>query len=165
MMHNNCVFVFTKHARRYVRGHVLEIGPEPGGASTLRELSSNWSQWDTADIRSGADLTFPRCEPYDYPVLNHTYDTVVSANVAEHVREPWTWMKELKRITRPGGHIIVVTPANWVYHPDPVDCWRFWPEGLKALFEWAGVVPVEVTNENLDPGMPGIVDTVGVGRC
>lgn len=166
-MHPNSTFVYAKHARRFVRGRVLEIGPERD-AMTLRDLTSGWCCWDTADICDGPHLTFPKCPAYHYPVANadrEAYDTVLSANVIEHVRKPWVWMQELRRITRPGGHVIVVTPANWVYHPDPVDCWRVWPEGLEALFESAGLVPVVVIAENLDPGMPGIVDTVGVGRC
>jgi SAM-dependent methyltransferase len=163
-MHPNSTFCFAKHARAFVRGRVLEIGPEDS-STTLRDLSRNWTYWHTADICAGSHLTFPECDPYAYPVAPHSFDTAVSANVIEHVREPWTWMKELKRIVRPGGYIIVVTPANWVYHPDPVDCWRVWPEGMTALFKWAGLVPVVAVAENLDPGMDWVIDTVGVARC
>lgn len=163
-MHPGCAFAFTRHARSYVRGFVLEIGPEAPPALGLREFCSGWDEWDTLDMRSGAHLTYQSCEPYDYPICNAEYDTVLAANVIEHVREPWTWMRELARVLRPGGHVIIVTPATWPFHRDPVDCWRVWPDGLKALFSWAGLTPRVACCCNLDPNMPGIIDTCGVAE-
>jgi SAM-dependent methyltransferase len=161
-MHMNSLLAYTKHARLYVRGVVLEVGPED--PSLLRDVTSNWTRWHTADIRTDRPLTYPGCAEYSIPVADGHYDAVVSANVLEHVREPWTWMKELLRVTRPGGHVVVVTPANWCFHEDPIDCWRVWPDGLVALFRWAGLEPILALAVELDPGMPGSIDTVGVGR-
>jgi hypothetical protein len=28
-----------------------------------------------------------------------------------------------------------VNPVSWVFHEAPVDCWRIYPEGMKALLE------------------------------
>ena len=35
--------------------------------------------------------------------------------------------------------MITITPLNWGYHPEPVDCWRAYPEGLRAVYEDAGL--------------------------
>lgn len=160
-MHPNSAIAYGKYGRPYVKGDVLEIGADRTG-SLLRPLSPNCTRWDTADIRYGADLTLPNSEPYAYPVPDASYDTVVSANVLEHVREPWMWMREQARIVRPGGRVVLVTPANWPFHQDPIDCWRAWPDGLKALFEWAGLTPVLVIAAALDTTAPDVIDTVGV---
>ena len=51
----------------------------------------------------------------------------------EHVSRIWLWIKELERITKPGGKIILISPISWPYHEAPIDCWRIYPEGMKAL--------------------------------
>ncbi|MBU2063807.1 MAG: hypothetical protein KKF93_05375, partial [Candidatus Omnitrophica bacterium] len=37
------------------------------------------------------------------------------------------------------GHVITIAPISWTYHEAPVDCWRIYPEGMKALYEEAGL--------------------------
>jgi hypothetical protein len=44
-------------------------------------------------------------------------------------------MGELARICKTGGTIITINPVSWPYHEAPVDCWRAYPEGMKALYE------------------------------
>ena len=46
-------------------------------------------------------------------------------------------MPELARVTKPGGLVIVIGPVSWTYHEAPVDCWRIYPEGMRALYEEA----------------------------
>ena len=35
-------------------------------------------------------------------------------------------------------------PTSWVEHRHPVDCWRILPDGIKFLFDLAGIKPIEV---------------------
>ena len=35
--------------------------------------------------------------------------------------------------------MITINPVSWVYHEAPVDCWRMFPEGMKALYEDASL--------------------------
>ncbi len=39
---------------------------------------------------------------------------------------------------------------NWPYHEAPVDCWRIYPEGMKALYEEAGLTMVFGVTECLE---------------
>jgi SAM-dependent methyltransferase len=88
-------------------------------------------------------------------VPDASFDVVASSQRLEHVRKPWSWMSELARICVPDGLVYVCSPNTWDYHPYPIDCWRIWPDGLKGLFEEAGLVPLEVyANGN---------DTSGIG--
>jgi SAM-dependent methyltransferase len=72
---------------------------------------------------------------YSYPVESDGADIVIAANVMEHVRKPWVWIREVARICKPGGHVITINPVSWPYHEYPIDCWRAYPEGMKALYE------------------------------
>jgi SAM-dependent methyltransferase len=71
-------------------------------------------------------------------VDDESYDIVLSGNVVEHVKKIWKWGKELHRVVKKNGFVITVNPVSWPFHEAPVDCWRIYPEGAKALFEDAG---------------------------
>ena len=84
-----------------------------------------------SDLHSG--------ERYSFPVPDNTYDVVVAANVLEHVRKVWVWIRELSRVCQPGGYVITVNPVSWPYHAIPIDCWRAYPEGMRALYDEGGL--------------------------
>ncbi|NIP82962.1 MAG: hypothetical protein GWM90_28535 [Gemmatimonadetes bacterium] len=64
---------------------------------------------------------------------------MLASSVLEHVPRIWVWIHELARICRPGGHVVIINPVSWHYHEAPVDCWRMYPAGARALFEEAGL--------------------------
>jgi hypothetical protein len=64
----------------------------------------------------------------------------LSGQVIEHVRKPWRWIPELARVTRRGGLVITINPVSWGYHEAPIDCWRMFPEAMRALYEAAGLI-------------------------
>jgi 2-polyprenyl-3-methyl-5-hydroxy-6-metoxy-1,4-benzoquinol methylase len=47
-----------------------------------------------------------------WPIETASIDFAFSIEVVEHVENPRHFFRELKRITRPGGHIFVTTPNN-----------------------------------------------------
>jgi SAM-dependent methyltransferase len=158
--------MFERYAVPYFEAgqRVLEIGPD-GTPSRFQRLVHVPLDWATADLRTevdehgerlwgggrGDELTLVMPGPYEIPAEDSTFDVVVSGQVIEHVREPWRWMAEVGRVCRPGGLIITVNPVSWPYHEAPVDCWRIYPEGMRALCESVGF-GVETTRwESLEP--------------
>ena len=142
-MHKNSKLLFEKHAARYfsASSRVLEIGPDRH-PSTYRQLLKNGvAAWETLDAfpRTDVPLTHLAGSEYDFPVPSDSYDIVFSAQVIEHVRKIWRWMPELARVCRPGGYVVTINPVSWHYHESPVDCWRIYPEGMRALSEDAGL--------------------------
>ena len=73
-------------------------------------------------------------------IESERYDAVLSANVFEHVRQPWLAAREIQRILRPGGLTVHLAPFSYFYHKAPEDYWRFTPTGLSVLFEGLEVV-------------------------
>ncbi|HEY3068484.1 MAG TPA: methyltransferase domain-containing protein [Methylomirabilota bacterium] len=141
-MHGNTRLLFDRYAKEYFRPglHVLEVGPDY--PSTLQAMASvPDSHWHTVDLADagGRGPTHRARDEYTFPIADETYDIVVAANVLEHVRKVWVWIKEVARVCKPGGHVILINPASWPYHEFPVDCWRAYPEGMKALYEEAGL--------------------------
>ena len=151
-MHANSRLLFLKYARPLIkRGHrVLEIGPD-GFPSTYRSLTDEPSlTWHTLDIYNNAQLTYSNSSEYSFPIPDNSYDIVVSGQVIEHVKRPWRWVPELARVTKPGGLVITINPVSWIYHEAPVDCWRIYPEGMRALYEDASLTVLTCVWESLE---------------
>ena len=142
-MHGNTQLLFKKYALPYFKPglRVLEIGPNKMPSTFQDILGENSLTWDTIDLafRNDIPLTYKTADEYSFPIPDNSYDIVLSGNVIEHVRKIWRWMPELARITKPGGHVITIAPVSYEYHEDPVDCWRIYPEGMRALSEDAGL--------------------------
>jgi SAM-dependent methyltransferase len=148
-LHLNSELMFEKYVWPALAGcgTVLELGPADV-PSRFAATIADPTAWHAADIAATTikgSYTIPVVMPDEYtiPVEDESYDAVFSANVLEHVRKPWVWIREVVRVVRPGGVVATIIPASWPYHEAPVDCWRAYPEGLRALYEDAGLT-VEV---------------------
>jgi SAM-dependent methyltransferase len=69
------------------------------------------------------------------PVADASFDVVLCTQVLEHCDDPAQAVRELRRVTAPGGRVLASTHGVQVYHPSPVDYWRWTHEGLRRLFE------------------------------
>ncbi len=154
-MHRNSQLLFEKYALDYfVPGtRVLEIGPGAFPSDYQRAAQRDGVQWDTLDIYDSPKLTYANAPLYSFPIAPDTYDIVLSGQVIEHVGKIWRWMAELARVTKPGGRVITICPTSWPFHEYPIDCWRIFPDGMKALSEDAGLVVEKSINESLE--LPG----------
>lgn len=130
---------------------IIEIGSrDPTSANTLnatyRELFNNNGLWTFhgLDLAPGNGVDIVSSDPYRYPILSDTYDVVVSGQTLEHVEDMFAFIRELARITKPGGYMCVIAPWKWDYHPHPVDCWRIMRDGMRFLL--GTVAQLEVLN-------------------
>lgn len=153
-MHQNSLAIFRKYALPYFEGieSVLEIGPSGTPSAYQKEVGKASLRWDTIDIanKKGYDLTYISKGEYDLGLPDNSYDLVLSGQVFEHVRKVWRWMPEIARVTRVGGRVITISPVSYPYHEAPVDCWRAYPEGMKALCEDAGLDVELATWESIE---------------
>jgi SAM-dependent methyltransferase len=77
------------------------------------------------------------------PVEDASFDLVLCLQVLEHVPDPGAAVRELRRVVRPGGRVLLSTHGVYPFHPNPEDLWRWTHQGLERLFftnaEWASV--------------------------
>jgi SAM-dependent methyltransferase len=77
------------------------------------------------------------------PVEDGSYDLVLCSQVLEHVEDPAGAVRELGRVLRPGGRLLLTTHGVYTYHPLPGDYWRWTHTGLEKILrdngEWASV--------------------------
>jgi 2-polyprenyl-3-methyl-5-hydroxy-6-metoxy-1,4-benzoquinol methylase len=152
-MHPNSKLLFQKYALTLFENNfsVLEIGPDSAPSTYQKTLGVSIATWDTLDFsdRLGTP-TYLTTSAYDFPVTDDHYDIVLSGQVIEHVPHVWRWMKEVARVCKPGGLVITINPVSWTYHEAPLDCWRIYPEGMKALSEDAGLEVILSTWESVE---------------
>jgi SAM-dependent methyltransferase len=101
-----------------------------------------------ADAYVGVDpVENPRAElrgPVEaLPVEDGGFDLVLCNQVLEHCDDPAQAVRELRRVTAPGGRVLASTHGVMAYHPSPTDYWRWTHAGLEKLFAenaaWASV--------------------------
>ena len=140
-MHTNSKLLFQNYSLEFFKKEsiVLEIGPDAFPSSYRRLIANETSRWDTLDIMANPQLTYSSTEENKFPMPDNTYDVVLAGNVLEHVRKPWLWLKEVRRVCKPGGRVVLITPISWPYHAAPIDCWRIYPDGMKSLLEESGL--------------------------
>ncbi|HZT91788.1 MAG TPA: class I SAM-dependent methyltransferase [Gaiellaceae bacterium] len=90
------------------------------------------------------------------PVADASFDVVLATQLLEHVDDPPAAVRELHRVAASGGRVLASTHGVMVYHPNPVDHWRWTHTGLRRLFEGAG----EWSSIRVDP-CAGTTATLG----
>ena len=83
----------------------------------------------------GVDLVL---DLHNLDLDDKTAGTVICMEVLEHVREPWVAIKEISRVIKDDGILILSAPMNSRIHGSPYDYWRYTPEGFKVLLEISG---------------------------
>jgi SAM-dependent methyltransferase len=162
-MHTNSKLLFDKYGKSFFRSgsRVLEIGPDAFPSSYQSLVNDASITWETTDISDRGSMTYPNAGEYSFPVPNDSYDIVLSGQVIEHVKKIWVWVKELERVCKKGGYVIIINPVSWPFHAVPVDCWRIYPDGMKALLEDTSLRIVASRFDSLEvPGrkryLPGV---------
>jgi SAM-dependent methyltransferase len=77
------------------------------------------------------------------PVGDASFDVVLCLQVLEHVPDPAAAVRELHRVVKPGGRVLLSTHGIYPFHPNPDDLWRWTHQGLERVFltngEWTSV--------------------------
>lgn len=98
----------------------------------------------SGDVKASQGIThidFDARLPFD----EGSFDHVLCINALYIAKDPVFTIKELRRVTRTGGMVVVVTPFIFPEAPEPHDYSRWTSEGLKSMFVTAGFSEVKTT--------------------
>ncbi len=109
---------FVSLLRHSARGKMLDVGAGTGAFS--EKLRSEGFDVTACDINpanfKSEGITCKKADlNQTFPFADAEFDYVVAAEVIEHVENPWFFLREIHRIIKPGGTVVLSTPNlhNW----------------------------------------------------
>lgn len=107
--------------------------PGQEGYANLRGYFKNKSYVGADYIEGpGVDVVL---DLHDLDLQSESVGTLICMEVLEHVERPFDALKEMYRVLKPGGLLIISAPMKLPIHGSPFDYWRFTPEGFKTLLK------------------------------
>ena len=128
--------------RDHVGGDVLEIGCGEGrGVEVLFERSDSFTAVDKiGDVITRLRERFPdgRFIQMNLPPLegldDNSYDTIISFQVIEHIKNDRLYLEEIRRLLKPGGKAYITTPnIKMTLSRNPWHIREYRAEELKTL--------------------------------
>lgn len=113
---------------RHLFSHTKYIGVD------LAVGDTSWDYSRLSAINALQELCFP----------DDTFDVVICTQVLEHVAEPEQVLRELTRVLKPGGHLVLVAPQSWHEHQVPYDFFRYTSFGIRYLLKKVGLSIEEI---------------------
>jgi SAM-dependent methyltransferase len=134
-------------AMGYVKqgARVLDVGSMNVNGS-YKDLLPKGVDYVGLDMEEGDGVDIVPADPYAWPELDDkSFDCVISGQAFEHIEYPWLTIVEICRVLKPGGYCCIIAPSGGPEHRYPVDCYRYYPDGMVALAKWTGLEVVEAT--------------------
>jgi SAM-dependent methyltransferase len=122
-------------------GRVLDVGGGTRKSSYLTLLRVN-GQLDSLNIDPDRVPTFVADLNKPLPIPSATYDTILSLNTLEHVREDVFALHEMTRVLKPGGRMLIFVPFLYRVHGSPSDFHRHPKPWWEAVLRDAGLTPI-----------------------
>jgi SAM-dependent methyltransferase len=73
-----------------------------------------------------------------FPFEDNKFDSILCSQVLEHVFNPDDFLKEVFRVLKPGGKLLLTVPFVWDEHEQPYDFARYSSFGLRHLLTKQG---------------------------
>ena len=121
-----------------ISGRVLDVGCGTRPYESLLKASEYVGlELDTPENRAArkADLFY---DGRRLPFPDASFDAVICNQVLEHVFEPDSFLREIARVLRNGGRLLLTVPFVWDEHEQPRDFGRYSSFGLAALLSRNG---------------------------
>jgi SAM-dependent methyltransferase len=119
-------------------GNLLDVGC---GTMPYRKLfqvtSYTGLEYDT-EIARKRDLADAYYDGDKFPFEDQRFDALLCNQVLEHVFNPDVFVRELARVIKPSGRLMITVPFIWDEHEQPYDFARYTSFGLKAILERNG---------------------------
>ena len=125
------------------KGRVLDVGC--GSQPFRKHLEAIGYKYTGLDILQNSECSIEiTCSIDDEslpPELERygPFDLILCTEVMEHIADWRMAFRNLARLTRPGGRIVITCPHFYMLHEEPYDFWRPTPHILKYFAEREGL--------------------------
>jgi SAM-dependent methyltransferase len=119
---------------------VLDVGSRQVSGHQLNHrqiISGSELAYTGVDVVEGPNVDVVMKKPYRLPLSSKSCDIIFCGQVFEHIPYFWITFLEFARVLRRDGIILLKVPSRGHRHSPPTDCWRFYPDGMRALAEFS----------------------------
>lgn len=136
---------------------VLDVGSYDVNGSYKPLFNSKKVEYLGLDMENGPNVDLAVSSPYHWPSLKtDSFDLVISGQAFEHNEFFWLTMEEIARVLKPGGKVCIIAPNGFHEHRYPVDCYRFFTDGMIAM---ARYVQLDVLHASTNAAPSGMHDS------
>ena len=121
---------------------ILDIGSYDINGTYKKIIPPKW-EYKGVDIQDGSNVDIIMKDPKKIPLNDNSADIVISGQCLEHCKTPWILVEEMCRILKKEGFCFITAPAIWPEHKFPIDCFRYYPDGMRSLMEEAGLTVLD----------------------
>ncbi len=139
------VMLFLKNQSDVLDGDdiiMLDVAPQvhEGARAFFKK-----SRVETLDIDPSSNATYiaDLCRDNTDIIPSCRFDVVVCTEVLEHTLDPFSAVRELYRILKQNGTLLLSVPFNFRIHGPLPDCWRFTEHGLRQIMKDFSEVQIE----------------------
>ena len=153
-------------ARRYGRhgARLLEVGSGMGHLvaqleDTFETYGMDLNHWAVNKSREVVQKTqLHTASAQELPFTNNTFNVVIIKHIVEHLPDPGKAIREIGRVTEPGGTLILATPnldsllkplkgKSWIGYQDPTHISLKPPAQWLSIIEGAGFELIKVFSD------------------
>lgn len=134
--------VYSEWIPQYCRGRLVDLGCgevpfysfyQPYVSEVVTVDWENTSH-PNSHIDIYADLNAPPISAID----DHSADCILCSDVLEHIYQPKILVKEMSRMLKPDGWLLLNVPFLFYVHEEPYDFYRYTPFSLRRMLEENG---------------------------
>jgi SAM-dependent methyltransferase len=131
---------------------VLDVGSYDVNGSYRHLFPEDFFKYIGLDMEAGPNVDLVPNNSYKWDELDtDSFDIVISGQAFEHIEFFWITMAEMTRVLKKDGLICIIAPNLLGEHRYPVDCYRFFTDGMVALARYVSLDPMHA-HTNLVPG-------------
>lgn len=127
-----------------IHGRVLDVGC----GSRPYELFFDASEYVGLELDTPENRLTKKADVYyagkTFPFEPNSFDSVVCNQVLEHIFEPEAFIREIGRVLKTEGQLLLTVPFVWDEHEQPRDYGRYSSFGLTALLDRNGFEVTEL---------------------
>ena len=148
-MHNSSMlrmkWFVENYASKIVKNNikVLDVGSYDVNGSYKDFFEDKKYEYFGLDMEEGPNVDIVLKNPYDWnEIETDFFDIIISGQAFEHIEFFWITMAEMARVLKKDGLLCLIAPNGFKEHRHPVDCYRFFSDGMVALARYVSLEPL-----------------------
>ncbi|MEM8569975.1 MAG: class I SAM-dependent methyltransferase [Pseudomonadota bacterium] len=146
-----CKERYSKDLPQSGRVSILDVGAMDVNGSYRKLFSEPRFAYTGVDLGAGPGVDIVLENAYALPFDDLSFDLVVSGQMLEHNEFFWLTFQEMVRVLKPDGLCFMIAPSRGEIHRYPADCYRFYPDGFRALAKYTSCQLIDCWIDRQNP--------------